>query len=112
MENEEWSPRTKDIPMLPGWQALLQTNSSLIHSFNVYLLRTCYMYKAKIKQNNTMYFLYQNNTVSNKYKRQKNKEKQIEFILDDCSKTHRAKDSLLLFLQIPPGFQLFRYIVS
>lgn len=77
---------------------------SFIHSFNIYLLRACYMYKAKIKQNNT---------ISNKYKRQKKKKKrQIEFISDDCSKTHRVKDSLLLFLQIPPGFQLFRYIVS
>ena len=44
---------------------------SFIHSFNIYLLRACYMYKAKIKQNNTRYFLYQNNTDSNKYKRQK-----------------------------------------
>lgn len=72
------------------------------------------MDKAK-KLDKKVLMLYQNNTVSNKYKRQKKKrkeEKQMEFILDDCSKTHRVKDSLLLFLQTPPGFQLFQYIVS
>lgn len=47
---------------------------SLIHSFNIYLLRACYMYKAKINKMKILrtFIPYQNNTVSNKYKRQKN----------------------------------------
>lgn len=40
------------------------------------------------------------------------KKKNKQFILDDCSKTHRVKGSLLQFLQIPPGSQLFPYTVS
>jgi hypothetical protein len=74
-ENKGWSVRTKDITVSPDDRfCYKQILHSCIHSFNIYLLRACYIYKAKkIKQNdNTMHFhsAYEN-TVSNKYKRQK-----------------------------------------
>lgn len=54
---------------------------SFIHSFNMYLLRACYMYKQIIRQNNIWTFiLYQNSTVSNKYKRQKKKSRKANWI--------------------------------
>ena len=44
---------------------------SFIHSFNIYLLKACYMNKAKKKIRQKVLILYQNNTVSNKYKDKK-----------------------------------------
>lgn len=110
IENKGWRAKTKDIPMLPWWKTVTNRffTHSFIHSIFIYWRLAIWIRQKKLDKK--VFILYQNNTVSNKYKRQK-KKKQMKFILDDCSKAHRVKDSLLLSLQTPPGFQLFRYIV-
>lgn len=79
---------------------------SFIHSIFIYW-RLAIWIRQKIRQK--VFILYQNNTVSIKYKRQK-KKKQMKFILDDCSKAHRVKKTPYFYLcRLCSSFQLFRH---
>ena len=72
IENKGWSAKTKEIPMLPWWKTVTNRffTHSFIHSIFIYWRLAIWIrQKKKIRQK--VLILYQNNTVSNKYKDKK-----------------------------------------